>query len=65
MLGEMILGEGASYLRRLGALSALLCGLAALAGLPLLALDPGPESTGAVVACAVVACAGAVAARRP
>ncbi len=63
MLGEKIVGAEASYLRRLGALSGLLCGACALLGLVLVALQPTVENLGALLACAAVSGAGVALAR--
>ena len=63
MLAEKTVGPGASYLRRLGALSGLLCGIAALLGLVLVVRQPSAENVAAVVACAGVSGAGFVLAR--
>lgn len=63
MLGEKILGADASYLSRLGALSALVCGVAALLGIVLVALQPAAENVVAVLACAGLAAAGVATAR--
>ena len=64
MLGEKILGPDASYLRRLGLMSALLCGLAALLGVGALAIAPTVGVVGAVVLAAAIAVCGALLARR-
>ena len=63
MLGEKILGADASYLSRLGALSALLCGIATLLGIVLVVLQPDAGSVVAVLACAGLAAVGAATAR--
>ena len=63
MLGAQILGADASYLSRLGALSALVCGAAALLGIVLVALQPAAENVVAVLACAGLAAAGVATAR--
>lgn len=64
MLGEKILGQDASYLRRLGALCATLCGAAALLGAVPLALAPDAAVVAAVVLSAALAACGALLARR-
>lgn len=56
MFAEKIVGPEASYLRRLGALSGLLCGIVALLGLALVALCPTAENVAAVAACAALSC---------
>lgn len=63
MFDEKILGADASYLSRLGALSALLCGVVALLGIVLVALQPAAENVIAVFACAGLAAAGVATAR--
>ena len=63
MFDEKILGADASYLSRLGALSALLCGIVALLGIVLVALQPATENVIAVLACAGLAAAGVATAR--
>lgn len=64
MLGERVLGSQASYLGRLGALSALLCGACTLPAAALLALEPALGNVLALATCLVVAVAGACVARR-
>ena len=65
MLGERVLGSQASYLGRLGALSALLCGsVHAPQSKALLALEPALGNALALATCLVVAVAGACVARR-
>lgn len=58
MLGERFLGADASYLSRLGALCALLCGVCALLGAALLAVSRSAGDAVALVVCASVALAG-------
>ena len=58
MLAEKIVGPEASYLRRLGALSGLLCGVVALLGLVLVARQPSVENLVALLACATISAAG-------
>ena len=60
MMAEKIVGPEASYLRRLGALSGLLCGIAALLGLVLVARQPSAENLVALLVCAGVSGAGFV-----
>ncbi|MBM6675975.1 hypothetical protein H6A07_04345 [Olsenella uli] len=63
MLGERICGAEAPYLRRLGTLSGLLCGAAALLGMLLVALQPTLENVVALLVCAGLSGAGALVAR--
>lgn len=63
MFDEKMLDADASYLSRLGALSALLCGVVALLGIMLVALQPAAENVVAVLACAGLAAAGIATAR--
>ncbi len=63
MFDEKMLGADASYLSRLGALSALVCGAVALLGIVLVALQPAAENVVAVLACAGLAVAGVATAR--
>ena len=63
MLGEKIVGPEASYLRRLGALSGVLCGATALLGAALVALRPEADNVVALVACAALAVSGVAVAR--
>ena len=63
MLGEKLLGADASYASRLGAMSALVCGVVALLGIVLVALQPAAENVVAVLACAGLAAAGVATAR--
>ena len=63
MLGERIVGSEASYLRRLGALSGLLCGTCALLGLVLVALQPSTDNAVALLVCAALSVSGAIVAR--
>ncbi len=63
MLGERIVGSEASYLRRLGALSGLLCGTCALLGLVLVALQPSTDNAVALFVCAALSVSGAIVAR--
>ena len=63
MVAEKIVGPEASYLRRLGALSATLCGIAALLGLALVALQPSADNVVALLVCAGVSGAGVALAR--
>ena len=58
MFAEKIVGPEASYLRRLGALSGLLCGIVALLGLALVARQPSAENLVALLACVGVSGAG-------
>lgn len=58
MMAEKIVGPEASYLRRLGALSGLLCGIAALLALLLVVQDPSAENLVALLACVGICCAG-------
>ncbi len=59
MLAERVLGSDASYLRRLGALSCLLCGAVALLGMVLVVLRPAPDNLLALLACVCLAASGA------
>lgn len=61
---ENILGSEASYLRRLGALCALLCGACAVLGLALVAVRPSVDHLVAAVGALAMALAGAALARR-
>ena len=63
MLGS-VLGPEASYLRRLGALCAVLCGACVLLGVVLVAAQPCVTNLAAVVCALVMALAGALLARR-
>ena len=63
MLGRVI-GSEASYLRRLGALSALLCGACALIGVVLAIAQPCASNLAATALAALIALAGALVARR-
>lgn len=63
MDGEKITTPGTSYLARLGALSALLCGVTAPLGVVLVVVDPAPHNLIALLVCVGVACAGAAVAR--
>ena len=63
MFDAKMLDADASYLSRLGALSALLCGVVALLGIVLVALQPAAENVVAVLACAGLAAAGGATAR--
>lgn len=63
MLDDAI-GAEASYLRRLGALSATLCGVAAVLGAGLSLAQPCAENLLAAVGAAALALAGAALARR-
>lgn len=58
MLAEKTVGPGASYQRRLGALSGLLCGIVALLGLVLVVRQPCAENLVALLACVGICCAG-------
>ena len=61
---ENVLGPEASYLRRLGALCALLCGACAVLGLVLVAVRPSVDHLVATVCALAMALAGMVLARR-
>lgn len=61
---ERVIGSEASYLRRLGALSALLCGACALIGVVLAIAQPCASNFVATALAALVALAGALVARR-
>lgn len=63
MLEDTTLGRDVSYLRRLGALSGMLCGSAALLGVALVAMQPSLDNVIALLACAGLAAAGTVVAR--
>lgn len=63
MLAEKTVGPEASYLRRLGTLSGLLCGIVALLGLVLVVRQPSAENLVALLMCAGVSGAGFVLAR--
>lgn len=63
MLAEKIVGPEAPYLRRLGTLSGLLCGIVALLGLVLVAQQPSAENFVALLVCATISGAGLVLAR--
>lgn len=64
MPGEKTVDVEVTYLRRLGALTALLCGAAALLGAVLVALEPAPGNVAALVVSACLAVAGAAVFRR-
>lgn len=61
---ERVIGPEASYLRRLGALSALLCGACALVGATLAVAQPCASNLAATALAALIALAGALVARR-
>lgn len=61
---ERVIGPEASYLRRLGALSALLCGTCALLGAALAVVQPCASNLAATAISALIALAGAWLARR-
>lgn len=61
---ENVLGPESTYLRRLGALSALLCGPCALLGVALAVVQPCAANVGATACAAAVALAGAWLSRR-
>ena len=61
---ENVLGPEATYLRRLGALSALLCGPCALLGVVRAVVQPCAANVGATACAAAVALAGAWLSRR-
>ena len=61
---ERVIGSEASYLRRLGALSALLCGACALIGVVLAIAQPCASNLAATALAAPIALAGALVARR-
>ena len=61
---ERVIGSEASYLRRLGALSALLCGACALIGVVLAVAQPCASNLAATALAALIALAGALVARR-
>lgn len=63
MLGERVCGAEAPYLRRLGALSGLLCGAVALLGAVLVVLQPTFENVAALLVCVGIAAAGGAVAR--
>ena len=56
---EKILGGNASYLRRLGALSAIACGLCVVLGTALVVVEPTGENAVATAFAAVIALLGA------
>lgn len=60
---EALLGGNASYLRRLGVLTALLCGAGAVLGLGLLLVSPSADVLAATAASALVAGCGAALSR--
>lgn len=62
-MAEALLGRNASYLRRLGALTALLCGAGAVLGLGLLLVSPSADALVATAASALVAGCGAALSR--
>lgn len=59
MTVEKILGGNASYLRRLGALSAIACGLCAVLGAALVVMEPTGQNAAATAFAAVIALLGA------
>lgn len=61
---ENVLGPEASYLQRLGALCALLCGVCAVLGLVLVAVRPSVDHLLATVWALAMALVGAALARR-
>lgn len=61
---ENVLGPEASYLRRLGALCALLCGVCAVLGLVLVVVRPSVDHLVAAVGALAMALLGVVLARR-
>ena len=61
---ERVIGSEASDLRRLGALSALLCGACALIGVVLAIAQPCASNLAATALAALIALAGALVARR-
>lgn len=64
MLGEKVLGQEASYLRRLGAQCALLCGVATVFGAAAYLAAPSADTAWATALAAAIAACGAVLARR-
>ncbi len=62
-MAEALLGRNASYLRRLGALTALFCGAGAALGLGLLLVLPSTDVLAATAASALVAGCGAALSR--
>lgn len=64
MLGEKTLGQDASYLRRLGALCVLLCGIAAIVGAVTLCVSPSADTAWATALAMAIAACGALLARR-
>lgn len=61
---ENVLGQEASYLRRLGALCALLCGACAVLGMVLVAVRPSVDHLVATVCALAMALLGMVLAWR-
>ena len=61
---ENVLGPEASYLRRLGALCALLCGACAVLGMVLVAVRPSVDHLVATACALAMALLGMVLARR-
>ena len=61
---ERVIGSEASYLRRLGALSALLCGACALIGVVLAIAQPCASNLAATALAALIALCGAWLVRR-
>lgn len=64
MLGEKILGQDASYLRRLGVLCSLLCGVAAILGVVTLCVSPAADIAWATALAMALAACGVLLARR-
>lgn len=64
MLGEKILGQDASYLRRLGAQCALLCGAAAVFGTVAYWAAPSADTAWATALAMAVAACGVLLVRR-
>lgn len=64
MFAERVLGKDGSHQSRLGALSALLCGMCSPLAVVLLVLEPSVSNAVALVVSAAVAAAGAMCAAR-
>lgn len=64
MSDELFLMGDSSYLRRLGTLCSVLCGVGALLGVVLIALDPGADSLAATLISLAMALLGAALSRR-
>ena len=64
MSDELFLMGDPSYLRRLGALCAVLCGVGALLGVALIVLDPGADNLAATIVSLAMALLGVALSRR-